>query len=263
MVIIKIGGGEQINLQGIVSDLATYKGAFIIVHGANHLRDQLALQLGKPIQSVTSLSGYSSVLSDQTLIDLQMMAYAGLRNKRLVELLQQNEIPAIGLTGLDGALIRARRNKGIKVLEDSRKRIIRDFSGKPLEVNTKLLNTLMNEGYIPVITIPLIDENGVAVNSENDEVVALLQKSLNAEKVISFIEEGGYLADASDPTSVCTEVSMQQLLAWESNATGRIRRKLRSIIQLLNQETKAVILSDGRVAHPLKAALQGNGTVFR
>ena len=85
MIIIKIGGGAGINLQGIVGDLAQLREKFIIVHGANALRDKLAEDLGRPKKVVTSVSGYSSVYSDENLIDQMMMAYAGARNKRIVD----------------------------------------------------------------------------------------------------------------------------------------------------------------------------------
>ncbi|MFA7227770.1 MAG: acetylglutamate kinase, partial [Melioribacteraceae bacterium] len=105
MLLIKIGGGKALNLNGIISDLAGLKEKFIIVHGANSLRDELAEKLGYVKKVVTSLSGYDSVFSTEETIDLAMMAYAGLKNKRIVELCQQNGINAVGLSGLDGKVI--------------------------------------------------------------------------------------------------------------------------------------------------------------
>jgi acetylglutamate/LysW-gamma-L-alpha-aminoadipate kinase len=112
VIIIKIGGGKDINLPAIARDLSLLDDDMIIVHGANALRDELASRLNTSIKTVTSVSGYSSVFSDQEVIDLQILAYAGLRNKRLVELLQQAGKNAIGLSGLDGAVIRGKRNQG-------------------------------------------------------------------------------------------------------------------------------------------------------
>ena len=135
MIIVKIGGGSRINVKGIVVDLATLDEGFIIVHGANALRDKLAEDLGQPKQVLTSVKGYTSVYSDEKLIDVMMMAYAGLRNKRIVELCQQNGINAVGLTGLDGKTVLGRRNKGIRVYQNQKQKIIRDFSGKPQSIN--------------------------------------------------------------------------------------------------------------------------------
>ena len=139
MIIIKIGGGTDINLKNIVADLANLDEQFVIVHGANALRDQIAKDLNKPKKVMTSVSGYASVFSDETALDIMMMAYAGLRNKRLVELCQQHGINAVGLSGLDGKMIQGERNKGIRIKEDGKLKIIRDFSGKPRSINIDLL----------------------------------------------------------------------------------------------------------------------------
>ena len=97
MIIVKVGGGDSLNLDGIVADLARLEQPFMVIHGANALRDRIAKQMGYNKQVITSLSGYSSVLSDETALDSILMAYSGLRNKRLVELCQQNGINALGL----------------------------------------------------------------------------------------------------------------------------------------------------------------------
>jgi len=120
VIIVKVGGGAAINLPGVVKDLAALEEPFVVVHGANALRDQLAEQLGKPKQVLTSVSGYQSVFSDEDAIDAILMSYAGLRNKRLVELFQQYGVNAVGLTGLDGRMIQGRRNKGIRVREGAK-----------------------------------------------------------------------------------------------------------------------------------------------
>ncbi|MBW1944349.1 MAG: acetylglutamate kinase, partial [Deltaproteobacteria bacterium] len=174
MIIVKIGGGKGINISGIVKDLAELKEKFIIVHGANALRDKLCEDLGQPKQVLTSVKGYTSVYSDEKLLDVMMMAYAGLRNKRIVESCHQYGINAVGLTGLDGKLVRGRRNKGIRVYQDGKLRIVRDFSGKPEEVNKPLLELLLENGYVPVLTVPIIDEQDAAINTENDDVVRVL-----------------------------------------------------------------------------------------
>ena len=89
MWIVKIGGGASINIDGILEDLSGLDQKFIIVHGANALRDELAEKLKMPRQTITSVSGYDSVLSDENALDVMMMAYSGLRNKRIVEQCQQ------------------------------------------------------------------------------------------------------------------------------------------------------------------------------
>jgi len=263
MLLIKIGGGKDLNLAGIVKDLAALNEKFIIVHGANALRDDLAKKLGIEKKVVTSLSGYDSVLSDENTIDLAMMAYAGLKNKRIVELLQQNGVNAIGLSGVDGKVIQGKRNSGIKVREGGKTLLLRDFSGKPKAINKQLLDLLLDNGYTPVLSVPLIDENNFAINSENDDIIALLQNEFKAEKIISLIEAPGFLLDKNDPSSLVSNISKAELEAMEQKVDGRMKRKILALRKLFESGETTVILSDGKTENPIKDALNGKGTTIQ
>jgi acetylglutamate/LysW-gamma-L-alpha-aminoadipate kinase len=263
MLIIKIGGGKDINIQGIISDLAEIDDQFIIVHGANALRDDLAERLKSPKKILTSVSGYSSVFSDETAIDILIMAYAGLRNKRIVEFCQQNGINAVGLSGLDGKIIEGLRNKGIRIKEGGKLKIVRDFSGKPKKINHELLTLLLSNGFTPVLSVPIIDEDNVAINSENDDIVNVLQQKINSEKIIQLIEAPGFLEDPSDPQSVVSSLSAKELLIREEKVEGRIKRKILALRKLLESGAHQVILADGRLDNPIKNALAGKGTIIQ
>ena len=261
LLVVKVGGGESINLEGIARDLAALSGPFVIVHGANALRDSLARRLGIEKRVLTSVSGHESVYSDRGLIDVMLMAYAGLRNKRIVELMQGHGVNAVGLTGLDGALVRGRRNKGIRVREGGKTLIKRDLSGKPVEVNRRLLGLLLDGGFTPVVTVPLIDEHNVAINSENDDLVTLLSGELRADCVIQLIEAPGFLEDPDDPGSVVERLSRAELARREGEVRGRMRRKLLALRRLVESGPTRVMIADGRVERPVSEALAGRGTV--
>ncbi len=263
MLIIKVGGGESINLRGIAADLAQLQEQVIVVHGANALRDRLASALGRPKTVLTSVSGYSSVYSDDSALELLMMAYAGLRNKRFVELCQQHGINAVGLTGLDGRSIQGRRNRGIRVRENGRLRIVRDLSGKPQRVNAGLLRMLLEHGYTPVLTVPIVDENGYAINSENDDVVAVLQAEFQAGMVLQLIEAPGLLHDRNDPNTLIPRLPRETLERQEQRASGRMKRKIHALRRLFEHGVQTVVISDGRVEHPIRDALNGKGTVIQ
>ena len=262
MLLIKIGGGEAINLEGIAADLAGTDPPFVIVHGANALRDALGRRLGVEKRVLTSVSGYSSVYTDAAALDLILMAYAGLRNKRIVELLQQRGVNAIGLTGLDGALVRGRRNRGIRVREGGKTLIKRDLSGKPAEVNVGLLRLLLESGLAPVLTVPILDERGSAINSENDDIVGVLNESLRAERVIQLIEAPGFLEDENDPASLVARMSPAEVERREAQVSGRMKRKMLALKRLVATGATRVVIADGRVEHPVRDALAGRGTVI-
>ncbi len=260
MILVKIGGGESINLEAVIADLATIDVPFMIVHGANVLRDQLAEKLDIEKTILTSASGYSSVYSDQEAIDVIMMSYAGLRNKRIVELCQRSDINAVGLTGLDGRSVQGERNKGIRVRENGKTLIKRDFSGKPRSINTSLLRLLIDNSYCPVMTIPIADENGYAINSENDDIVAKIANALEIDTVIQLIEAPGFLDNPEDENSLVKRMSLAELSARETQVEGRIKRKLLALKRLCAGGKTHVIISDGRGEHPVANALDGSGT---
>jgi len=263
MIIVKIGGGKELNLKGIIKDLSGLDEKFIIVHGANALRDQLAEDLNKPKKVITSASGYSSVFTDETALDIMMMAYAGVKNKRVVEMCQQAGINAVGLSGIDGKVIQGKRNSGIRVNEGGKRRIIRDFSGKPKSINIDLLNLLLDNGYTPVLCVPIIDENNCAINSENDDIVSVLRGALDADKVVSLIEAPGFLDDANDPNSLVKKISKDELERREEQVEGRMKRKILAIRKLFDNGEATVYISDGRVESPINDALNGKGTIIK
>jgi acetylglutamate/LysW-gamma-L-alpha-aminoadipate kinase len=263
MIIVKIGGGKAINLEGVVRDLAGVKDRFIIVHGANAVRDAIAAKMGYPTKTVTSVSGYTSVLSDENAIDAIMMGYAGIQNKRLVELCQRHGVNAVGLSGIDGKLVQGQRNKGIRVRQNEKTLMMRDFSGKPKSINRELITLLLDHGYVPVICIPIIDENNFAINSENDDIVSVLQETLQADTVIQLIEAPGFMDDIKDQTSLVKQISKAELADREAQVEGRMKRKMLALRKLMENGASQVIISDGRVEHPIQDALDGKGTLIR
>lgn len=263
MLIIKIGGGDDLNLEAIVADLADLEQSFVIVHGANALRDRVSEKMGFTKQVITSAKGYSSVFSDDDAVDAILMAYSGLRNKRLVEMCQRKGINAVGLTGLDGRIVEGERNRGIRVVENGRKMLKRDHSGKPRKVNAELLRMLIDNGYTPVLTIPIADETGSAVNSENDDVVCLLQQALDADTVLQLIGAPGFLEDEADPGTLVPRLTRAELEQREQAVSGRMKRKMHALNKLSRGSVRTIIIADGRTGHPVRDALDGGGTWIR
>ncbi|MDO8627699.1 MAG: acetylglutamate kinase, partial [Candidatus Diapherotrites archaeon] len=208
------------------------------------------------------LSGYDSVFSDADAIDLMLMSYSGLSNKRFVELCQKNGVNAFGFTGLDGQAVRGKRNSGIKVKEGEKIKLLRDFSGKPQSINKELFEFFLSKGIVPVLSMPIADEEGNAINSENDDVLNVLQQALNASAIVSLIEAPGFLEDKNDENSLVKKISKTELEEREKQVDGRMKRKLLALRKLFENNASNVIISDGRTQNPLKDALQGKGTLI-
>lgn len=262
MIIIKVGGGATLNLQGVVDDLARLDTPALVVLGANAVRDRLAERLGTPRQTLTSVSGYTSVLSDEAAMDAILMAYAGVRATRFVESCQRAGVNALSLTGVDGRTVQGKRNRGIRVREGGKTLIKRDFSGKPRAVNASLLQLLMGNGYTPVLTIPITDEQGFAINSENDDIVTVLAEALHPQRIVQLIEAPGFLDDVHDESSLVKSMTRGELEAREAQVEGRMKRKMLALRKLFDAGAGSVIIADGRAEHPLADALSGHGTTI-
>jgi acetylglutamate/LysW-gamma-L-alpha-aminoadipate kinase len=121
---------------------------------------------------------------------------------------------------------------------------------------------LLDNGYVPVLTVPIIDEHNAAINTENDDVVRVLQQALKADTVINLIEATGFLEDKDDDASMIERISPAELEAREQQVEGRMKRKMLSLKKLFELGASRVIISDGRSEHPVTDALAGKGTVI-
>jgi len=159
-------------------------------------------------------------------------------------------------------VVQGLRNKGIRVYEDGKLKILRDYSGKPETINKGLLDLLLEHGYVPVLTVPIIDEQNSAINTENDDVVRVLQRALHADTVINLIEAPGFLEDKEDEASLIKKIPAAELEAREQQVDGRMKRKMLAVRKLFEHGASRVVIADGRAEHPVTDALSGKGTVI-
>ncbi|MDP4007934.1 MAG: [LysW]-aminoadipate kinase [Candidatus Peregrinibacteria bacterium] len=274
MLIVKVGGPSQGEIENVLKDFAAYSGPKILLHGASNFRDQLAVDLGKPVKHVTSPTGIESVRTDSDAIDIFMMSYPGFMNSRIVERLQQLGCNAVGLSGLDGRLFRGERKNAIRskvVDEDDREKVVMvrdDLSGRVSEINKELLDLVMSGGYVPVLSLPFLsfgsdDELPQACNSDNDSVAALLAKTYEAEVLLYLSNTRGLYTDFPNEDSFISEVRYDQIdEALESWAKRRMKRKVLGAREAIEYGVKKVVFADMRVDEPIKKALEGEGTIF-
>lgn len=266
MLVIKIGGGEGIDFNSIAGDVeALLKTGeeMIIIHGGSHNTNVIAAQLGHPPQFVTSPSGHTSRRTDRKTMEIFQMVYCGLMNKRLVEILQKRGINAIGLSGMDGRIWEGQRKAAIRIVEDGKTRVLRDdYTGRIENVNTTMLTTLLEMGYVPVLTPPAISFEGEAINVDGDRAAGITATRLKADSLIILSNIPGLLRDPEDVNSLIPEVNDDNFIEMESFAQGRMKKKVMGARDALAGGVGNVIIADARRNNPLITALEGRGTVF-
>ena len=151
MLVVKIGGSVT-NPDNVLREIAELEEPVVIVHGASRELDELSRRLGSPPRIVESGRGDSTRYTDSVTMDHFLMAYAGKVNKRIVERLRQLGVNAIGLTGMDGGIVRGRRRPDLRITENGRTKVLHDNHVGTIEsVDPTLLTMLMESGYTPVL----------------------------------------------------------------------------------------------------------------
>ncbi|MEE8355311.1 MAG: acetylaminoadipate kinase, partial [Candidatus Bathyarchaeia archaeon] len=163
---VKIGGdliSEGLPEALVDSIVSLTKGhPVILVHGGGDVVTKISTELGHPPKFVVSPKGFRSRYTDREEMDIFTMVMAGKINKEIVSALQGRGVQAVGLSGLDGALVRATRKKKIVAVDERGRRMLMEggYTGKIDGVNRELLGLLVDNGYIPVISSLAMGEEG-------------------------------------------------------------------------------------------------------
>jgi acetylglutamate/LysW-gamma-L-alpha-aminoadipate kinase len=266
VIILKIGGSEGINYDFISDDIATLVKSgqsMIVIHGGSALTNQVAAQLGHPPQFVTSVSGFTSRRTDRRTLEIFEMVYCGQVNKGLVEKLQQRGVNAVGLSGLDGRIWEGPRKGALKIIDNGRKRVLRDdYTGKVEKVNKSLLQMLLDAGTLPVLTPPAISYEGEAINVDGDRAAAATAAAFQAEALIILSNVPGLLEKFPDESTLIRQIPATEIARFMSVAEDRMKKKVMGAQEALAEGIGRIVFADGRVEQPVQQALAGNGTVI-
>ncbi len=262
IILVKIGGGRDINWDFITEDLKQFK-KLIIIHGANYKISETSKRFGIKEKKIISPSGYVSRYTDQETIDVFLMTYGGLVNKRLVAVLQKHGINAVGLTGIDGRIWEGRRKKIIYSVEGGKTKLINDsLTGNVEKINTKLLNLLIGRGYVPVLCPPAISFENEIINVDNDRAAAVLANSLGIKEIIMLFEAPGFCNELDDPNSLVKKIGFDHLDEYIKIAEGGMKKKLLGVKEAMKGSVEKVYLGDGREENPVQKIKNGAGTLI-
>lgn len=266
MIVVKVGGSEGINLDAVCEDVAALvrEGVrLVLVHGGSQETNRVAEMMGHPPQFVTSPSGYTSRRTDRRTLEIFEMVYCGQINKGVVERLQRLGVNAVGLSGLDGRLWEGRRKKAIRIVDGGKTRVLRDdYTGMVEQVNTELLQMLLEADYLPVLTPPAVSYDGEAINVDGDRAAGATAIALRADTLVLLSNVPGLLRDFPDEDSLIPHIARREIETAAQHAQGRMRMKLLGAREALEGGVSRVILGDARVEQPVRRALEGQGTVI-
>ncbi|MEP7284191.1 MAG: [LysW]-aminoadipate kinase [Chloroflexota bacterium] len=268
MIVIKVGGGAGVDLNTVCADVGTLvqEGQqVVVVHGTSAAADTLAARLGVPARTLQSPSGYVSRYTDPETLDVYTMAAVGQVNKNIVTLLQSLGVNAVGLSGVDGRLMGARRKDAVRAIDPTtgRQRVVRDdYTGKIEQINGSLLHLLLDAGYTPVIAPLALGQECERLNVDGDRAAAMIAGTLKAENLVILSNVPGLLANFPDEASLVRNVPRSEISRAIEMAGGRMKKKILAAQEAIEGGVQRIILADSRRESPIRAALSGEGTVF-
>jgi acetylglutamate kinase len=210
----------------------------IIVHGGGPEINTWLDKLGIEPQFKDGLR-----VTDAATMEVVEMVLVGKINKEIVSLINQAGGTAIGMCGKDANLITARPEGRAGI----------GFVGEVSNVNVNILESLVKDGYIPVVSSVAADEHGQSYNINADTVAGEIAAALGAEKLILLTDTPGLMRDFHDPTSLIRQLDIPQAreLVTTGVVSGGMIPKLTCCIRSLAQGVKSAHILDGRVPHSL------------
>ena len=257
IVVVKYGGNAMINeelkeaVMGDIVLLSLIGIKVVLVHGGGPEITDMLKKVGKETRFVDGLR-----VTDKEAVEIVQMVLAGKINKNLVNSLQLKGGKAIGLSGLDGHMIKAKQMK--PELE---------YVGEVTDINVEPILDVLDKGYIPVISTVGVDDEGNVYNINADTAASRIAGTLKAESLISMTDIAGLLEDKDDPSTLIPKVYVSDVanLVKRGVISGGMIPKVECCTEAIRRGVKKVFIIDGRVPHSILVEMmtdEGIGTMF-
>ncbi len=258
VVVVKYGGYAMINDElktAVMNDLillTTVGIKVVLVHGGGPDINKTLDKMGIESKFVDGLR-----VTDKDTANVVQMVLAGKVNKDLTCKIGLCGGHAIGLSGMDGGMIKC------TPLDDTH-----GYVGEIKEVNTEVIEEILQKNWIPVISTIGYDEDGNCYNINADTVAAAIAGALKAAALVSMTDIAGLLRDKNDESTLIHRVYISDTpaLIAEGIISGGMIPKIESMVQAIRQGCKKAFIIDGRVSHSILMELltdEGMGTMFR
>lgn len=261
-VVVKYGGNAMLNEElkaAVMKDivlLSTIGIKVVLVHGGgpeiNHMLDRL----GKESKFINGLRH-----TDAETMEIVQMVLTGKLNKDIVGLLLQEGGRAVGLSGVDSGLLRAK-----KIERDG---VDLGFVGEITAVHPEIVQSLLDEGFIPVVSTVAMGEQGdtARYNINADTAAAKVAVALGAEKFVQLTNVPGVLRDIDDPKSLIQRIHIDDVQSYIDNGTiaGGMIPKIECCMLARQGGVPRTHIIDGRVPHSLLIEMfsdRGIGTMI-
>lgn len=257
IVVIKYGGNAMINYElkravmGDIILLSLIGVKVVLVHGGGPEISETLSKMGMESKFIDGLR-----VTDEETAQVVQMVLAGKISKNLVSLIGNLGGKAVGLSGIDGQMIEAK-----KINEEL------GFVGDITNIDAQPILDVLDKGYIPVISTVGYDKKGNCYNINADTAASRIAGTLQAESLITMTDIAGILRDQDDPSTLISEVNVSEApqLIREGIISGGMIPKVECCIEAIRRGVKRVFIIDGRIPHSILIETltdEGIGTMF-
>ena len=266
-VVIKYGGNAMIDddlKRKVITDIVLMKYVGmnpVIVHGGGPEITGMLKRVGKETEFVGGLR-----VTDKETMEIVEMVLVGKINKEIVALLNEFGGKAVGLSGKDATLIEAKRKQGRIIKDGTESFCDIGFVGDVAKINPAIINSLISQNYIPVVSPVGVGEDGESYNINADYVAGEIAKSLQAEKLILLTDVEGIFRDFNDKESLISELELEEVneLIRSGVIAGGMIPKVECCVEALQGGVSKTHIVDGRKPHSILLEIftnEGVGTM--
>lgn len=254
--VVKLGGevlsepGVREQVAAQLALLSSLSIRLVVVHGGGPQATALSRRLGEEPRLVAGRR-----ITDEAALEVAKMVYAGQLNVDLLASLRGHKVQAVGLTGIDADLLTAHRRPPVAVVDDDGRTLQVDYGhvGDIDRVDPRVLVTLMDARFVPVVASLAGDEDGGVYNVNADTVAESLAVALRAQKLIFLTGAPGVLRDRNDPTTLVTFADPDDLAGLMASGAlaGGMRPKVEACIRAATSGVERTHIIDGRAPDAL------------
>lgn len=259
---------DKENLKSLAEELALLHQVGIrvcVIHGGGKQLTELAKKLGV----VQTIIEGRRVTDDDTL-DLAKMIFRGKINTEILSALRHRGIEAVGLSGIDGGVVNAVRRPPKEVLDKATgetEMVDYGHVGDVVDIDVRLIDLLLENSYLPVISSLGADDEGKIYNINADTIASEIAASLKAEKLILLSDVNGIYLDPNDETTKIARLNTSDArkLIESGGAVGGMIPKLESLITLLERGVRSAHVISGSDRNALLSEVftdEGTGTMI-
>lgn len=253
-VVIKYGGNAMVSdvlKENVMRDVALMKYVGIrpvIVHGGGPEITGFLKKVGKESSFVAGLR-----VTDKETVEIAEMVLDGKINSEIVNLLNQRGVRAVGLSGKDAGLIRARKKMATVYENDTAHEVDIGFVGAVETIDVSVIEDLLDHGYVPVIAPIGVGMDGESYNINADYVAAEIAGALAAEKLLLLTDIEGIYKDFNDKSSFLSTIHLQEARDYirDGIISGGMIPKVEACLTALERGAAKTHIIDGRLPHAI------------